>query len=140
MLVQNMASRTWPFALLATLDYIHRGGRLQRVQFEIGRLLNIKPILTMHENLMKLERAFTYKGSIGRVMEIINKLKPVEQIALVHANFCEKLESLRMKLSITLQATLNPMIGEVTPAIGVHTGSGGIGLVVVSKESKNPGG
>jgi hypothetical protein len=37
--------------------------------------------------LMKLERAFTYHGSLARVMEIVNKLNPIEQIALVHANF-----------------------------------------------------
>lgn len=86
-IIKDMASRTWSFALLATLDYIHRGGRLPRVQYEIGRLLNIKPVLIMHENLMKLERAFTYHGSLARVMEIVNKLNPIEQIALVHANF-----------------------------------------------------
>jgi len=138
-LVKDMASRTWSFALLATLDYIHRGGRLPRVQYEIGRLLSIKPVLIMHENLMKLERAFTYHGSIARVMEIVNKLKPVEQIAMVHANFREKLDTMKLALTNTLQTKFNPLIGEVTPAIGVHTGPGGIGLVVVTKESASSG-
>ena len=137
-LVQDMASRTWSFALLATLDYIHRGGRLPRVQYEIVRLLNIKPVLIMHENLMKLERAFTYHGSITRVMEIVNRLKPVEQIAMVHANFLGKLDTMKIALSNTLQAKFNPIIGEVTPAIGVHTGPGGIGLVVVTQEAASP--
>jgi DegV family protein with EDD domain len=134
-IIKDMASRTWSFALLATLDYIHRGGRLPRVQYEIGRLLNIKPVLIMHENLMKSERAFTYHGSLARVMEIVNKLNPIEQIALVHANFREKLDTMKMALANTLQTGLNPIIGEVTPAIGVHTGPGGIGLVVVTKEA-----
>lgn len=134
-LVKEMASRTWSFALLATLDYIHRGGRLPRVQYEIGRLLSIKPVLEMHENLMKLERAFTYHGAISRVMEIVNKIKPVEQIAMVHANFLEKLDSLKVALSNTLRIKINPIVGEVTPAIGVHTGPGGIGLVVVTRET-----
>jgi DegV family protein with EDD domain len=136
-IIKDMASRTWSFALLATLDYIHRGGRLPRVHYEIGRLLNVKPVLIMHENMMKLERAFTYHGSISRVMEIVNKLKPIEQIAMVHANFREKLDTMKIALTNTLQTRFTPIIGEVTPAIGVHTGPGGIGLVVVTKETAN---
>jgi fatty acid-binding protein DegV len=42
---------------------------------------------------------------------------------------------MKMALANTLQTGLNPIIGEVTPAIGVHTGPGGIGLVVVTKEA-----
>jgi DegV family protein with EDD domain len=133
-MINNMASRTWSFALLSTLDYIHRGGRLSLVQYQIGRILNIKPVLIMHEGVMKLEKAFTFSGSIRRVTEIVSKLKPIEQIGIVHANALKHMDELRRSIDAMIQVEIPHLISEVTPAIGVHVGPGGVGLICVKAE------
>jgi DegV family protein with EDD domain len=133
-LIKNMASRTWSFALLSTLEYIHRGGRLSLVQYQIGRILNIKPVLVMHNGVMKLEKAFTFSGSIRRVAEIVSKLKPLEQIGIVHANALKHMDDLRKAIDLMIQVEIPHLISEVTPAIGVHVGPGGVGLVCVKAQ------
>jgi DegV family protein with EDD domain len=133
-MINNMASRTWSFALLSTLDYIHRGGRVSLVQYQIGRILNIKPVLIMHEGVMKLEKAFTFSGSIRRVTEIVSKLKPIEQIGIVHANALKHMDELRRSIDAMIQVEIPHLISEVTPAIGVHVGPGGVGLICVKAE------
>ncbi len=133
-MIKNMASRTWSFALLSTLEFIHRGGRLSLVQYQIGRILNIKPILIMHAGVMKLEKAFTFSGSIRRVTEIVSKLKPIEQIGIVHANALKHMGELRNAIDEMIQIEIPHLISEVTPAIGVHVGPGGVGLICVKAQ------
>lgn len=132
--IENQAKRTWSFALLDTLEYLHRGGRLSLVQYQIGRILKIKPVLVMHEGSMKLEKAFSFRGAMKRTVEYVTeKLIPVENAAFIHAAALEKIDPFKQMLSGVLPSREH-MISEVTPAISVHVGPGAIGLVVVQKE------
>ncbi len=134
-IVQDQAKRTWSFALLDTLEYLRRGGRMSLIQYEIGRLLNIKAVLVFHHGVMKAEKAFTMRGAIKRAFEYVSeKLQPVEKLAVIHAAAENRMVELKQMAAAFVKAGQEILVGEVTPAIGAHVGPGGLGLVCVQKK------
>jgi DegV family protein with EDD domain len=123
--------RTWSFAALNTLDFIHRGGRINSPQYNLGRLLNIKPLIIMHDGELKLERVITFKNSIKRIISILEEIKPLEQVAYLHTAAQDRLNEFKDQTAQFIPPGFSPITGEVTPVIGVHVGPGGIGLVAV---------
>lgn len=127
----GLRERTWSFAALNTLEFIHRGGRISSPQYNIGRLLNIKPLIIMHAGELKFERVITFKNSIKRIITTLEEIKPLEQVAYIHAAAQERLAEFKAQTARYIPIGSEPMTGEVTPVIGVHVGPGGIGLVAV---------
>jgi DegV family protein with EDD domain len=129
--VERLASCTHSFAALDTLEYLRRGGRVNLVMFGVGTLLQIKPILKMHSGKIVTERARTSNGAIDRIIDLASRLKPLESIALVHANAPERLRILRRQVEARLPDVPIQMVGEVAPVIGAHVGPGAVGIVCI---------
>jgi DegV family protein with EDD domain len=129
--VEALANRTHSFAALDTLEYLRRGGRVNLVMFGVGTLLQMKPILKMHSGKIVTERARTSKGAIDRIIDLASRLKPLESIALVHANAPERLRTLRRQVEARLPDAPIQMVGEVAPVIGAHVGPGAVGIVCI---------
>ncbi len=130
----SLHERTWSFAALNTLEFIHRGGRISSPQYNIGRLLNIKPLIIMHAGDLKFERVITFKNSIKRIISTLEEIKPLEQIAYLHTAAQERLNEFKDQTARYVPGGFEPLTGEVTPVIGVHVGPGGIGLVAVQAQ------
>lgn len=130
-LCNDIRKRTWSFAALETLDYIHRGGRISTAQYGLGRLLNIKPLLIMHDGVLKFEKVFTFKNSIKRIISVLEEIKPLEQVAYLHTAAMDRLQDFMSQTDRFLPTGTEPLIGEVAPVIGVHVGPGAIGLVAI---------
>jgi DegV family protein with EDD domain len=130
--ILDQAERTWSFALLDTLEYLRRGGRMSLIQYEIGRILNIKAMLIFHKGEMRAEKVFTMRGAIKRTFEYIHdKLQPVERLALIHAAAEYRIAELKQAARSLIKAGQELLVGEVTPAIGAHVGPGGLGVICV---------
>jgi DegV family protein with EDD domain len=130
-LVAGMSSRVWVFAALDTLEYLQRSGRVSRLMASLGGLLQIKPVLRIHNGVIEVEKMRTYGKAVQRVVERIKELGPLEQLSLVHSHAIKRLEDLRNQAQALFPPENNALIGEVTPAIGVHAGPGAVGLVGV---------
>lgn len=60
------------FALLQTLDYVYKGGRIGRAAHMFGSALAIKPILGVHDGVVEpVERVRTWKKAVARVTDLI---------------------------------------------------------------------
>jgi DegV family protein with EDD domain len=60
------------FALLQTLDYVYKGGRIGRAQHMVGSALAIKPIVSVRDGVVEpLERVRTWKKAITRVTDLV---------------------------------------------------------------------
>jgi DegV family protein with EDD domain len=130
-MLESMGKRTYSFALLDTLDYLRRGGRISFLQHNVAMLLAIKPLLIQYSGEMKMERVRTHQRAVGKLLQMVADLGPMEKIALIHASALDRLDGLRQRLNSGLAALEVPFSGEVTPAIGTHVGPGAIGLVCV---------
>lgn len=114
-----------------TLEYLHRGGRIGGGAKFLATALNIKPVLDIQDGgLEAVERVRTRKKVIKRIAEIaaerIGDKKPV-YLAALHAN-SEADARILLEEAKALISHDNAMFTEVSPAIGVHTGPGTIGL------------
>jgi fatty acid-binding protein DegV len=87
----------------------------------------------MRQGVMKLEKAFTFRSSMKRVVEIITEqFLPIEQFAIIHTGAMAHVEEFKQMAKQLLPPDYEPRITEVTPAIGAHVGPGGLGVVCVS--------
>jgi DegV family protein with EDD domain len=135
-MLRDKAARIYSFAALDTLEFLRRGGRLNRLQSSLGTLLKIKPLLTMHNGELVMEKVRTYRKMVARLGDLTNGLAPLENLALVHANALEKVQALWERFRHLVPHIKAPIITEVTPAIGAHVGPGAVGLVCVKARKK----
>jgi DegV family protein with EDD domain len=129
--LKEMVQRVYSFAALDTLEFLRRGGRLTRIQSGVGTLLRVKPLLTMYDGDMTMERVRTRKRAIERMISLVRDLGRLEQLAFVHAHALDRVEMLRQKARDLIPAGTDPLCEEVTSVIGAHVGPGSVGLVCV---------
>jgi DegV family protein with EDD domain len=116
------------YAILETLDYAHRGGRIGRASHLIGSMLSIKPILTVREGeVTPLERVRTWRKAIDRLGEIVRSHAPVSGLAVAHAANPEDAEQLADELS-DLVPTDRLVFTDVGPVIATYAGPGAVGV------------
>ena len=126
--INDKAHRTYTFAVLSTLEFLRRSGRLSNLQFGLGSLLILKPIIKMNNGVTDLEKTRTITGSHRRLMELVEEKGKLEELAFVHTHAPEKIARLQEEAAYLVPQGLPAMVGEVTPVIGSHIGPGAVGF------------
>lgn len=126
--IADKAKRTYTFAVLSTLEFLRRSGRLSNLQFGLGSLLILKPIIKMNAGVTDLERTRTIRGSHKRLIQLVEEKGKLEQLAFVHTHAMDKIKQLQAEASHFIPKGEIPLIGEVTPVIGAHIGPGAVGF------------
>ena len=119
--------------MLATLKYLLAGGRITKARATIGSLLNVKPLLTMHEGeLIQAGLARSYAKGIDKLYEFVKNAKNVKEMAIVNSTVAEEANFLKKRLSsIVVEEKIH--MARLGAALGVHGGPGTL-LVVVTQE------
>ncbi|HOC05866.1 MAG TPA: DegV family protein [Bacillota bacterium] len=120
---------------VATLEYLHRNGRIGRATKVIGGLLNVKPILTIDGDgfVAPLEKVRGMNKFVPYLLEgarefVAGHSGPVD-IAIVHAQDPQYAEDI-LQLTKERIGIRNSYLAEIGSVIGTHTGPGTIGMVV----------
>src|SRR5216684_1453932 len=72
------------FALVETLEFLQRGGRIGRAAALAGTLLSVKPILSVNNGeVAPVERVRTMNGALRRLVELVVGLGPLERLGVV---------------------------------------------------------
>lgn len=129
--VADKAKRTYTFAVLSTLEFLRRSGRLSNFMFGLGSILILKPILKMNDGATDMERTRTVNGSHKRLIRLVEELGKLEQLAFVHTHAPEKIAQLQEEAAFLVPENVTPLVGEVTPVIGAHIGPGAVGFSVI---------
>jgi DegV family protein with EDD domain len=130
-LLEDLATRTYCFAALDTIEFLRRSGRLSRFQWGLGAALQIKPILKMHAGVADMERVRTRRRALDRTVEMVEDLGPLEELVLVHTHSPEEAQVLWQKARHLSAWQDAPLSAEVTPVIGTHIGPGAVGFVAI---------
>jgi len=131
-LLQEQGSRTHVFAVIDTLTYLRRSGRMNAVVAGIGSLLQIKPLLKMHQGEANSERVRTLGAAHKRLLTLLEEVGPVEKAALVHTNAAARAESLQRQAAHLLPAGEIPSV-DITPVLGAHLGPNAVGFACISR-------
>lgn len=132
--LQKVRLRIRVVAMLDTLEYVRRSGRVSWARARLGSLLNIKPFVEVKEGqVMSIGETRTRRKGIERLKELLLKQGPLERLAILHTN--SELDARQILDDINpylLLTEISPIIN-VTTIVGVHTGPNGLGFAVVHK-------
>jgi len=128
---KEMIPKVHVMAMVPTLKYLHRTGRIGRAEYLAGSLLKINPILHIASDgvLEALEKPRTKAKAMRRILEMTEEMigSNPAHIAVVHADALDEAERLRKKVASRFNC-VELFITEFTPVLGTHTGPGVVGL------------
>lgn len=114
-------------ALINSLEYLRRGGRVSWLRAGVGDLLKIKQLLTLKDGFVEpFGRARTFSRALDFLRREAQSWAPLSDLTIMHSGIIKKANELAEELT-SLSAT-KPMIVNVTTVIGAHVGPGSIGI------------
>jgi len=129
--VMDLSRQGKIFFLVATLDFLARGGRIGGASAFIGNALKLKPILTLTDGKVEpFGKERTLKRALNRVKELVVSRYPREgkgYMTIMHSDVPEKAKT----LSVYFQEHLGiqpPRISDLPPAIITHAGPGALAV------------
>jgi DegV family protein with EDD domain len=125
------------FFAVDTLEYLHRGGRINGASRYLGAALDIKPILFFNSEgkIDALERVRTKRKALQRLIALAEQQAngcPVH-VGIVHANVPQAAQEFRNEVEKHLNCKEIFTI-EFSPVIGVHVGPGTIGIALYADD------
>jgi DegV family protein with EDD domain len=143
-LTTNLRQRMRMFILLDTIEYLRRGGRadsLIPILDRVARALRVKPLLTLvNGRLSLLTLARSQNHGLSRLRQEVERLMPVEYLAVAHSRFAETATNMAQKLARLTRLPLSDVvIAETGPALASHAGPGVIGVAAVRRENNTTG-
>jgi DegV family protein with EDD domain len=128
--IRGVGQRVRVAALLESLEYIRRSGRVSWAKAMIGNLLHLQPLIELRfGSVLRLGQARTRHQGIQRLTDVLTSWGPLERLAVLHTNAeaaaRQLLEELRPRVPT------EPLMVNVTTAIGTHVGPNGLGFAAV---------
>lgn len=115
--------------VIDTLEYLRKGGRIGAAQAWLGSALQIKPILTLGEEITPVERVRTRRRAFERMVEYARQLHGDSADAWVVQHIRDPETAQRLvEQGRELFGSDPVFVSEVGPVIGAHVGPGLIGI------------
>lgn len=136
--LDDLRSRTELYAMVDTLEYLWKGGRMARGTAMLGGLFRVKPIITIKSDgsLDVVAKAIGTRSAIKNLRKFVNPETidpdvPVYYIYTVNKDNCERLinEVHPDRHDEYLSDATN-----ICPVIGVHIGPGAVGICFARKK------
>ena len=130
--VNDIRKRIHLVAMLDTLEYAHRSGRISWARSNITALFQIKPFLGVEDGkVIRMGETRTRQRGIERLYQMLAELGPLERLAVLHTN--AEADAHRVVDHFKSMVRHHPLIINVTSIIGVHVGPNGLGFVAVTE-------
>ncbi len=135
--LENTKTKVKLYALLESLEYLKKGGRLSGMSAFAGGLLNIKPIIEVRDGEVSLAaRARGLSGGYSKLFELITQDKGINRNEEVCIGYSAKKDNMKAfinnyKETLNLHDFIESPIGSV---VGTHTGPGVCGFAFFQNE------
>jgi DegV family protein with EDD domain len=125
--LRDLIPRCRVYFLVATLEYLAKGGRIGGAAALLGSVLRVKPILTLRDGRAdQFERTRTHKRAVARLKELVLDQIPGDgsgHLSVMHASAPDQAQALADDLRTKLDLPPVPIL-DVPPAIVTHAGPG----------------
>jgi DegV family protein with EDD domain len=127
---EEVREKVYVVALLDTIRYVYRSGRIPKIAAKAGSMLNIKPVLTIASGAVRFKGAVRNREhGIKRILKIAKDRageKPVH-MAVMHAYAPDDAERLKERVSAEFNCA-EIWITEFSPVMGYACGTGTLGV------------
>ncbi len=128
----NLQKKLKVIAVLDTLEYLRRSGRVSWAKARIGGLLNLKPLIELIDGRVEnLGAVRTTRVANKRILEMLREVGRVERLAILHTNAEDRAQQFLADIAPVLPT--KPLVINVTTAIGAHLGPNGLGFAAVKE-------
>ncbi|KDR95547.1 EDD domain protein, DegV family [Peptoclostridium litorale DSM 5388] len=123
-MAEEMKTKVGCIFTVDTLEYLKRGGRLSATKAVIGTILNVKPLLTLEDGIVKhMKNVRGTKKAIDEIIDTVIKEagELPKGLVISHGSNSKIFEKLKAAISkkMGLENVIETDIGAVT---GIHTG------------------
>lgn len=128
---ESLCSRVHVIAVLDTLEFLQRGGRIGRAQAMLGTLLNVKLMIEIRDGqVAPLEKVRTRGKALERMGQIVAELGELESLAIVASDSVVADQITAVAESFWHGPIERFALG---PVVGTHAGPGAGGIVAITR-------
>lgn len=135
--IENQIRKTKIYVSIKTLKYMVRGGRISPLKGIVGKMVNLKPIVSIDENGKGIAfgKAFTSGGNRDKILDLIKTADREHQIksfSVVHAHAEPQARELADRVTALLG--IQPeYITEISAIVGMNAGVGAIAVSFIQE-------
>lgn len=127
--IELMACKVKIFAVIDTLKYLIKGGRLDKASGIVGSMLGLKPIICVYDGVItSVDKARGMKKAITRLAQIVqeSKVDKNKKMLFAHSDNFDDLESLIGQLSLKGVTEDDKLV--IGSVVGTHAGPGAVAI------------
>jgi DegV family protein with EDD domain len=130
--VADLRQRVRVIAMLDTLDFVHRSGRVSWAKVLLGSMLKIKTFIELSNGTVhNIGQVRTRRKGFDLLIKLIKEIGPIERLAVLHTNAETDAQNLLYGLG---KVSPYPNLAvNVTTVIGTHVGPNSLGFAAVVK-------
>ncbi|MBO0793028.1 MAG: DegV family EDD domain-containing protein, partial [Ktedonobacteraceae bacterium] len=126
-------TRTRILAVLDTLEFLKRGGRIGTARALLGNMLSVKPIVSLKEGaVVPVEQPRTRSKAYARIAQLVGEMGALEHLYIAEASV-EVGEQLADTLKGIYAGTIETC--KLGAVLGTHTGPGTVAISAVTAQS-----
>jgi DegV family protein with EDD domain len=126
----DVRKRVRVIAMLDTLEYLRRSGRVSWAKARLGNLLHLKAFVEVkYGRVVSLGEARTRRKGVERLKEFLMDLGPLERLAILHTN--AEADARKILSESAPHLAFRPLVVNITTIIGTHVGPNGLGFATV---------
>ncbi len=126
--VKQMVPNIHLLALLDTLKYLQKGGRIGKAKALLGSVLNVKPLITLKEGeVVPAGQVRSRSKGIERLFSFVESASNIDDLAIAYNTTPDEAHALAERLGsiFTKEAIKVVRLGTT---LGVHVGPGGLAV------------
>ena len=136
--LDDVRSRQELYAIVDTLEYLYKGGRMKRGTAAIGTLFHIKPVITVSERgtVELAGKAIGTRGAIRQISKTVRAEDIDEDLPFyyIYSATDEKCRELASAIHGERAGELLRSAENICPVIGAHIGPAAAGICFVRKK------
>lgn len=138
-IVRGALRRIYAVFYVETLDYILRARLIGEAQAILGKMLGIKPFLTIEDGeLIPMEKVRTRSQAVDKLIEFVSEFAVIENLVILQntSHVTEQTRMLQDRLALEFNGRNFPVI-MYGPSLGAHLGPDGVGIIVFEGEEED---
>ncbi|MBI4302562.1 MAG: DegV family EDD domain-containing protein, partial [Chloroflexi bacterium] len=134
-LLDKVKRRTHLLALIDTLEYLVKGGRIGRARALVGSILDVKPLVTVRDGeVYPVARVRSRAKAVERLYDFVKGFSPIEAMAVMYTTTLGEAELLAQRLA-PFSPSKDVMVTRLGSVVGTYVGPKGLGVAVMEGEA-----